>query len=99
MDIKNIIKTWEQFKKDKFWKSETVDVEYLLLEQFSNLFKIEFSRSHSKTINIENSFLKENRDLSIKKLKLILARLEDGYNPSTWEVEQIIDILKCKNKL
>ena len=94
MDIKYIIKNWEQFKKDKFWKSETVDVEYLLLEQFSNLFKIEFSRSHSKTINIENSFLKENRDLSIKKLKLILARLEDGYNPSTWEIEQIIDILK-----
>ena len=94
MDIKYIIKNWEQFKKDKFWESETVDVDNLLLDQFSNSFQITFSRSHSKTMNLENSFLKENRDLSIKKLKLILSKLEDGYNPSTWDIEQIIDILK-----
>ena len=94
MDIKNIIKNWEHFKKDKFWKSETLDVENLLLDQFSNSFQITSNRNHSKTIYLENSFLKENRDLSIEKLRLILSRLEDGYNPSTWEIEQIIDILK-----
>ena len=33
---------------------------------------------------------------AIEKSKLILSRLEDGYNPSTWEIEQIIDILKQK---
>ena len=36
-DVKTLIIEWEQYKKSNWWESEAIDVEKVLIDQFSNL--------------------------------------------------------------
>lgn len=37
-DISEVLTQWEQFKKTNWWESESIDVEKLLMDRFSQIY-------------------------------------------------------------